>query len=226
MIESDNSWEKHWGRGYDLETKERMLKPLFEELDEAGKLGDVIVDVGSGSWSVLRNLPFFANKKEIHVDIATEDDASSREAHVKFDVEKIDQPDSLAYRKALVRVSDFLNIDPRIETNKERADTIVFSEILNYVDYEKVIAGFSEYIKPGGSIIIINMPGRGVRALFSGEGLKDNNELYSFLEEHGFNIEYKILPWRTSVDVDDRESTTEMIVLVAQKSDGSSLKQN
>ena len=209
-----NEWESHWGRTYDPESKGRWLKPLFEQLEKEGKLGTVIVDVGSGTWSILDNLPFTPQKKKVHIDIAAENDDDSR---VQFDVEKINQTDSIAFKRALLQTSEFLGIDPRKEQSTEHADTIVFSEILNYVDYQEVLGGFNKYLKTGGRIIILNMPGRGVKDLFSEDGVKDNFELFSFLEKSGFNIEYKMLPWKSTIDADKAEESNEMLVLVAVK---------
>jgi hypothetical protein len=54
----------------------------------------------------------------------------------------------------------------------ERADTIVYSDILNYVDFRKVLSGFAKYLKPDGRIIVLNLPHRGNRSLFSDKVLK------------------------------------------------------
>jgi len=90
----------------------------------------------------------------------------------------------------------------------------VFSDLLNYVDYRKVLRGFAEYLKRDGRMIILNFPTRGNQALFSGKGLKDNRGLYRCLEEHGFEIEDKSFPCRPAGETDEAE---ELIVLVARK---------
>jgi hypothetical protein len=50
--------------------------------------------------------------------------------------------------------------------------------------------------------------------LFSDKGLKDNRQLYAFLEEHHFEIEHKAFPKRPRNEIDESE---ELIVLVARK---------
>jgi hypothetical protein len=42
--------------------------------------------------------------------------------------------------------------------------------------------------------IVFNLPHRGNRFLFSEKGLKDNRQLYAFLEERHFGIEYRASP--------------------------------
>ena len=60
--------------------------------------------------------------------------------------------------KALLRVCAFLEINPKTQAKTERADTIVFSDTLNYVDFRKVLDGFAKYLKPDGRIIVFNFP--------------------------------------------------------------------
>ena len=96
--------------------------------------------------------------------------------------------------KALARACAFLEIDPKLGEKIERADTMVLSDALNYVDFRKVLSGFVTYLKPGGRLIILNLPHRGNQLLFSDQGPKDNRPPYSFLEEHCFEIEHKDFP--------------------------------
>jgi hypothetical protein len=77
-----------------------------------------------------------------------------------------------------------------------------------------VLRGFSNYLKPGGRIIVTNLPMRGNQALFSEKGLKDNRHLCQFLEEHDFEIEHKSFPCMAREATDESE---ELIVLVARK---------
>jgi hypothetical protein len=112
------------------------------------------------------------------------------------------------------RVCAFLGINPKTEAKTQRADTIVFSDTLNYVDFREVLNGFGNYLKPGGRIIVFNLSNRGHGLLFSDMGLKDNRQLYTFLEEHHFEIEHKAFPKRPRNETDESE---ELIVLVARK---------
>jgi hypothetical protein len=131
-----------------------------------------------------------------------------------LDAEKIGQLDRLSFRKALLRVCVFLKIDLRMDTEVQRADTMVISDTLNYVDFRKVLSGLASYLKPNGRTIILNLPYRGNQSLFSDLGLKDNRQLYPVLEEHGFEIEQKLFPKRPRNETDESE---ELIVLVARK---------
>ena len=136
------------------------------------------------------------------------------ELRIRLDAEKVGQFRTLSFRKALLRVCAFLGINPQTETKTDRADTIVFSDVLNYVDFRKVLNGFAEYLKPGGRIIVFNLPNRGNGVLFSDKGVQDNRQLYAFLVEHHFEIEHKAFPKRPRNETDESE---ELIVLVARK---------
>lgn len=89
------------------------------------------------------------------------------ELRVRLDAEKVGQFSALSFRKAILRVCASVEINPKTEERTEQADTIVYSDILNYVDFRKVLSGFAKYLKPDGRIIVLNLPHRGNRSLFS-----------------------------------------------------------
>ena len=209
-----NPWQQYWGESYDPESKRLLLTPVFDKLETEEKIGDLIVDVGGGASPVTQLLKGKPARKRICIDIAADNVGSPNDLRIRLDAEKVGQFGSLSFRKALLRVSAFLGINPRTEAKTECADTIVFSDLLNYVDFRKVLNGFGKYLKPGGRIIVYNLPNRGNGLLFSDKGLKDNRELYAFLAEHHFEIEHKAFPKRPR---NEKDESQELIVLVARK---------
>ena len=207
-----NPWEGYWGSTYGPELKQWLLKPVFETLESKGKIGDVIVDVGSGAAPVTRFLPNRAGRKRIFVDVAGDNGRAGEEQRVRLDAEKVGDEEALSFRKAAVRAGRFLGVEPRGE--RECADMIVFSDLLNYVDFRKVLQGFGGFLKEEGRMVIVNLPIRGNEALFSEKGLKDNRELYPVLEGMGFEVEIKAFPKRGKDETDDAQ---ELIVLVARE---------
>jgi SAM-dependent methyltransferase len=209
----ENPWQQYWGESYGPDLKRWLLKPVFEDLEQHGKVGNLIVDIGSGANPVTRLLQAIHGRKRILIDIAADNTRSDSEQKIRLDVETIIQPRRLSFKKAMLRASRFLDLDPRTGV-PARADTIVFSDLLNYVDFQSVLRGFADYLKPGGRFIITNLPMRGNQALFSDKGLKDNHQLLRFLEDHHFEIEHKSFPCvpRETTDYSD-----ELIVLVARK---------
>ena len=210
----ETPWQQYWGESYGPDLKRWLLKPVFEALEKEGKIGDVVVDVGSGAAPVTKLLPATPGRKRIMVDIAADNSRSMDAQKIRLDAEKVGEPDALSFRKALVRACRFLELDPAAGANAGGADTIVFSDLLNYVDFRKVLRGFAGYLKPDGRIIVVNLPIRGNQSLFSEKGLKDNGQLYRFLEEDHFEIEHKSFPKRPRNETDESE---ELIVLVARK---------
>jgi len=208
-------WQVYWGEAYGLQLKEWLLKPVFEALESAGTVGDLIVDVGSGARPVTRFIEAHPGRKRILVDVAAENECSAGEQKIRLDVEKVSDPGSLSFRKALLRVCRFLEIAPGKEGKS--ADTMVFADILNYVDFRKVLGGFANFLKPGGRLIVVNLPMRGNQSLFSEKGLKNNVHLCEWLEQERFEIEHKAFPCRPKNETDEAE---EFIVLVARKRGG------
>src|SRR5258708_21104065 len=191
-----------------------LPSPRFEMLPTEEKIGNLIIDVGSGASPVTQLLKTKPARQRICVDIAADNVGSLDDLRIRLDAEEVGQFGTLSFRKAILRVCAFLEINPKTEAKTERADTIVCSDTLNYVDFRKVLNGFSEYLKPDGRIIVLNLPHRGNRLLFSDKGLKDNRQLYAFLEEHHFEIEHKAFPKRPRNETNESE---ELIVLVARK---------
>ena len=47
-----NPWQQYWGESYGPELKQRLLKPVFGKLETEEKIGNLIIDVGSGASPV------------------------------------------------------------------------------------------------------------------------------------------------------------------------------
>ena len=214
VAQDANPWQEYWGETYAPELKRALLKPVFERLESEAKIGNLIVDIGSCAVLVTRLLETRPGRKRVCVDIAADNRAALDELRVRLDAEKAGQSGTLSFRKALLRVRTFLEIDPKAGQKVALADTIVISDALNYVDFRKTLSGFATYLKPAGRLVVLNLPYRGNRSLFSDRDLKDNRQLYSFLEEHHFVIEHKAFPKRPRNEKDESE---ELIVLVARK---------
>jgi len=206
-------WQQYWGEAYGLELKQWMLKPVFEKLEAEGKAGDLIVDIGSGARPVTRFFQSRPGRKRILVDVAADNGVCADERRIRLDAEKVAEPGALSMLKAVIKAREFLGLAP--DAKADSADMIVFSDLLNYVDFRKVLRGFASYLKAGGRLVIVNLPMRGNQTLFSEKGLKDNRDLYAFLEEEQFEIEQKSFPCRPADATDEAE---ELIVLVARKS--------
>jgi hypothetical protein len=205
-------WQIFWGEQYGLSLKRWLLKPVFEKLEAEGKVGDVIVDIGSGAQPVTQFLQKRPGRKRICVDVAADNRRAGDAQTVRLNVEKVGEPGSLSLRKALVRACRYLEASPA--AGAPGADLMVCADLLNYVDFRKVLGGFARYLKPGGRIVVVNLPMRGNQSLFSEKGLKDNRLVCQFLEEQGFEIEHKDFPCRPKGETDEAE---ELIVLVARK---------
>lgn len=209
-------WKPHWGKNmYDEVFQIRCTGPVLRKLEREGKIGDVVMDIGSGSSPVaawLRTEP-----KIITIDIGGKFKPIERVLHLEEDIEKASDESSFRLKSAIMKISEFLEIDPRAETSGEKIDTMIFSQILNYVDFRRTLGAFSNYLKQGGRMIIINKPGRGEKEFpgyFSEKGVKNNGELLDFVNKEGFEIELNLMPWK---DEEREKDGEEMLVLVVRK---------
>jgi len=212
--DAGSAWERNWGETYSADLKRHMLGPIFERLEREGNVGNVVVDVGSGASPVTKLLPPAPDRKFVFIDIAGANMRTENTQGIRWDARKISRPDSLSYRKALLRVSEFLGHDPRDNCQEPPATAIVFSDFLNYVDFREVIAGFARFLKTGGRLIIANRPNRGIKEEFCERGLKNNADLCAFLAERRLEIESKEFPYREEGETEEAE---EMMVLVARR---------
>jgi len=158
-------------------------------LDEQGKIGEVVVDVGAGEISVS---DIFDGKKVVQLDIGLPKDSIEEDlARIVFDLDKVGV-EVEAVRDMLGKVADFLGIERcEEEANCEVVDTFIFSEILNYVDFRKVMEFCAKFLKKGGRFIIFNKAGIGYYELFHDNGVKENKDLKEFVIEQGFECEYE-----------------------------------
>ncbi len=184
-------WRGFFGGEYGREYKMPYVRPVLAELDRRGEL-EVIIDVGSGVYPL--SYEFHGKKKTILIDIAAPNVQDGNLMYMKFDIDHLSDVTRKETREALQKAGDFLGIDRNAECNSEQGDLVIFSDILNYVDYQETIRSFLKYLKPGGRIMIFNGQNRGIHRLFSPKGAKDNGELIRFLWTEGLIAEDIVYP--------------------------------
>lgn len=185
-------WAQHWGKEYNAAGKDRIFHGVFTKLRSDGRLGKVIADIGSGASPVTRNLPKMFGSRVIAVDVATQPQGFINALRVKLDIETLNKP-TQETREALAKVATILGIktpcDPEDLELQRQIDTIVCSDILNYVDYRNVVISLKKYLKKGGRMVIFEIPGRGYPEHFSPQGLDSLDNLKAHLKKEGFILE-------------------------------------
>ncbi len=223
-------WKEQWGKGYDIGPKNLRILPLMEELDKQGRLGRNIIDIGSGSTRMIGIYDGSVGgvyyptegKKIVRIDIAMPYPSRSIDSilEIRGDLEGIEDK-SIAQLRRFVRVARHFGADPRQDI--QIADTILLSEVLNYIDYKKTIGNIPRFLKRQGRLVIYNDPTRGFREVFSPAGLKANSELIAKLEEVGLGIEHLTCPRRHygkefSYPRIEGFGENDLVLLVAKKS--------
>ncbi len=189
MAEANRTfWEKAgYASDYNAEWKEKVLKYIQKEMRRAGiPIGPTILDLGSGVRPVSRFLAS-ADSQVLTVDFNQPEKEFVRgsHTHIQRDLTELVDETSFAARRSVVEAAQALGLDSRADP-KEQVDTIVLSDVLNYVPANEVLDRAVSYLKPGGTVIIFNQPGRTfdfAEHSLHPEGARDTNELQRYLEE-------------------------------------------
>lgn len=201
-------WWMMWESGYDRKAKEPLWDSLFAKLQSANQLGAMVAEIGSGAYPVTNKLPELYGIKVIAVDIASIDSVKLRAnfSAITFDVELLDVNQN-ATRKAISKVCHDLRLyAPCVKEGPRQLDSIVCSDILNYVDYRSVIPRLTKYLRVGGKLLIMEAPRRGAPEFFSPRGYDSVENLIQLLKQNGFVVESK-----DSVPVSDRYLSDQIV---------------
>lgn len=207
-----DEWRFHAGRVYDFESiKEPYVVSLIESLDFETKL-PVVIDVGGGSCSIVHSarLPFRRHFLTATVDIGVSDCPEYANPLLKCDIETLVGEEDTTAMGALAR---FLQTSTKGED--PRVDLVVYSEILNYIDFRGVMRWFDNLLKPGGFTVVANLPTRGYQDLFSDRGVKTNEQLIDYMNrELGHDLVELRYPWGA------KEGDEGFLVVATQKQNG------
>jgi len=203
-------WKRQWGCGYAPDFKRNEVVPILHAMDSMGRLGTVLLDLGSGSMSGRRcrdptpSLYYpTEGKRIVRIDFGMpyEHGSEGPLLELRADIEHL-ALDSIAQIRRYVRLSRHLGLDPKTDTPK--ADTIILCDILNYVDHRKVILSLLPHLSHGGRLFISNIPGMGPSEALSPLGVEGNRQLADFVTGSALEIEHlhhpsMIPPWMASM---------------------------
>ncbi|MBI5470349.1 class I SAM-dependent methyltransferase [Candidatus Kaiserbacteria bacterium] len=213
--ENSPNWE------YGEEMKISGLRGIFDELEAADKIGNRVVDVACGPMPVsMTLLQRKSDRKIVQIDVMDVGVDPRGFRYIRYDINNISNPRAFSTKKALVQSARHFGIDPRLGSDIAQTDTMLFFEILNYVNFREVLSNFSKYLKPGGRFIILNKPNRHPTdkvELLHPRGATSNIDLEHYLEGD-FEIEQSLFPWGREEDVDNTPGEDlSMIFIVARK---------
>ncbi len=184
-------WDSLWGSLYQKPIKED-LQDFILQLAQAGLLGKVIMDLGCGYNPVTKKLPDKKFKK-IYIDVSYGINYNTKNEYnlfVKFDLHNILYENRRDFKKYMKKLYSFLG--NRYNDNKLiKVDTIIYSDVLNYIDYRKVLKNYYIFLNKGGRKIIFNKINKGIYELFSDKRPLSNWEILTFLQKDlRMTIEY------------------------------------
>ncbi len=185
-----SEWERsrkardvHWGDTpslYNNHVKEAFARWLAELRDQ-NKVGDLVLDLGGGHFVPVGSA---LDKPEnavvvLAIDLAPDPRIPLGKYKTFLFQGDMEQLDASLHQKAVTQV-----IANGFGSRPVSFDTILLTDVLNYVDYKKVIRDALRYLKSGGRIIIINDVNRTIgKDSLSQKGVQENGELFKFLSQ-------------------------------------------
>ncbi|MGQ0644005.1 MAG: hypothetical protein ACT4O3_00740, partial [Elusimicrobiota bacterium] len=202
------------GRPYGAGSEAKnQLTALLRELDDRNEIGSLVLDLGSGETPVSQALAPKPGRAVVGVDAGLSrpaiyrEDASLPTLLIEGDIQDLDS----TFRRRPVR--GFLRRHVGDETASFQ--TIILSDILNYVDYRRVLQDVRSRLSPGGRLVIMNMAVTGVRPLLHEQGVKSNAALAAFLQSDlGLVVQTYASP---EMDRDDVLNSSFRQILVARR---------
>jgi SAM-dependent methyltransferase len=221
-VPPEEFWKEEWGAEYSSLVKTGPFRKELLRWERQGKIGPVILDLGSGKKSATRHLE--GEHQLIDVDYGARDENSFQtRLRLALDISEIPQM-TFRVRKAIVQIAKHLGIDIHTADPKQ-IDTVICSEIINYIDYQAVLREVKKFIKPGGRLCILNQPDRcppALQRIMHTQRPMFNQEIIEFLEQEGFEIEEIQYPYDSflvdSQEIQDhfREPQRDMILILAR----------
>ncbi len=189
-----------YGKDFDLAARKRMIKnsELLLPLLQRYTLGKAVIEAGPffnplitpERFPVLQNIIFMDNDTFV----------------LKYLAEKY-QP----FPQVLVKASDLNKVDN--QDIPEKADSIIVSHLLNYVNYQHFICVAKEILNAEGLLFINHSTDYGLPIFFSRHRPKSTEELINSVTEAGFLVLEKIIVPSSNI----KHQPKERLLLVARK---------
>lgn len=184
---SEGGWDAYWGRQYRQGEKDKF-NDVLADYDLGGLLGDVIVDVGSGAHPAVERLPARDDdRKVINIDFARPPESTGpsmewpTDYNATYDIGRINDG-SYTSAKLEVNLARFLGIDPRT-ASKEKVDSIICSNIFNYIDWKRTVRDLSAYLRPEGRFFVNNLSDFGLDEHFHKDRPIDALDIINYFEK-------------------------------------------
>lgn len=178
-----NKWSKYWGFGYSWPLKEKKYKPYLIHLEKKKLIGPIIFDIGCGAHPISDCL---SNKnKIILIDIVGDEGIEKNKIRINYDINKLSDLKCPETRSLYLKIKKLLDHN-KISGN---IDTIILSDVLNYIEHKKVLPELYKLLTNNGRLIIFNNLFRTISPiLLSGNRVSSNFKLINYLKNMGFFI--------------------------------------
>lgn len=181
--------ENKFGEEFDLPARERMVKgsyALIDFLNEFLELFDgPFLEIGPFFNPLMENI--LLNKPQMR---------SSDVFYLENDSHAVAWLESLKLSKVIPIDLNHVNFEKMFneflfadESPRAYFDSIIVSQVLNYVNFKRVLSHLYSIVKPNGLLFINNVVDFGIPELFSIDRPKSDMEIIGYSEQIGFGIE-------------------------------------
>src|SRR3989344_133114 len=167
-----DNWETHWGDKYNEKFKQALKRKIID-LDIEGKIGETVLDLGCGANPVSDGLTR-PGRRIVLVDNSSKVHRLKHQNRysVQYNLDRI------ADERFSNELQGLLGVSPR-----GIFDSVIISDVLNYIDWKKVLKILIPFMKKGGRLIVNNMPDQGYQKDFSPQRPRDNLEIIQFIQQ-------------------------------------------
>lgn len=185
IVTEEYVWEVFFSL-FPLDLQEHVTLPFLRSLEAQWSIGKRVIDWWA--WSSPLSLQIWWDHLSILVDRIKKD--YLKDFSIMYDLRKLWDP-----FYSTENLSFFQEIDHIFDG--EKADFMIFSDILNYVGGEEFLKQALTLLSPTGSLCIVNGPERWTPDLFASDRISTNEQLFSFLKNEGFSIQTKqLILWK------------------------------
>jgi hypothetical protein len=187
--------ENKYGDEFDGDARIRMVvggRKLIPYLLKYGKyLGDSLLEIGPFFNPLLRvRVVKEVLTEEASVTFLENDPSAIKWLNANFFCRVLDlDMNSPSFQSDLARQLDAYGVYPN------SFNTVILSQVLNYVDHNQLLKVLYPILRPGGLMFINNVINYGIPVLFSKKRPKSNKEIIKSIEGIGYTIlEKAVIP--------------------------------
>ncbi len=207
---------KSYGDEFDLAARQRMidaskrLLPLLKKYKSS--IGDIILEVGPFFDPLIVPQQFPGKKicyldDDRHVIHWLRNNSNGDTSSIRYNLNRLSPTEQQKLKRSFRKTMSSLG------TNRVVFDSIVVSQVLNYINFPQFSRAIGQYLKSGGLLFINNTIDYGIPALFSSTRPHNDQEIMDSFKKAGF----KTVAHQTIPSAHQSHQKNDQLLLVLKK---------